>query len=76
MQYLNMRPHQLREAIRNNTPVALPPGVIEYHAKHVDMERQDDRIWYTRTAKAASAKYGDAALEAEYYDLEHLMFKK
>ena len=32
MQYLNMLPYQIREAIDNNTPVVLPLGVIEYHA--------------------------------------------
>ena len=35
MQYLNMLPSQLREAIDKNYPVALPLGVIEYHAEHL-----------------------------------------
>lgn len=35
MQYLNMRPHQIREAIDKNYPVVLPLGVIEYHAEHL-----------------------------------------
>ena len=33
MQYLNMNPRQLREAIERRTPVALPLGVVEYHAE-------------------------------------------
>lgn len=37
MKYLNMRPYQIREAIRNNTPVVLPLGVIEYHAEHLPL---------------------------------------
>ena len=35
MQYLNMNPRQLREAIERRTPVALPLGVVEYHAEHL-----------------------------------------
>ena len=35
MQYLNMLPYQIREAIEKNTPVVLPLGVIEYHAEHL-----------------------------------------
>ena len=35
MQYLNMHPWQLREAIEKKAPVALPLGVIEYHAEHL-----------------------------------------
>ncbi len=35
MKYLNMLPYQIREAIDRNTPVALPLGVIEYHAEHL-----------------------------------------
>ena len=37
MQYLKMLPYQVREAIKNNTPVALPLGVIEYHAEHLPL---------------------------------------
>ena len=37
MQYLNMLPYQIREAIDKNTPVVLPLGVIEYHAEHLPM---------------------------------------
>ena len=37
MQYLNMLPYQIREAIDRNTPVVLPLGVIEYHAEHLPM---------------------------------------
>ena len=37
MQYLNMLPYQLREAIDKNYPVALPLGVIEYHAEHLPL---------------------------------------
>ncbi len=35
MQYLNMRPDQLRKALDEKVPVALPLGVIEYHAEHL-----------------------------------------
>ena len=35
MQYLNMLPYQIREAIDKNYPVVLPLGVIEYHAEHL-----------------------------------------
>lgn len=37
MQYLEMRPHQIREAIEKNTPVALPLGVVEYHGEHLPL---------------------------------------
>ena len=37
MQYLNMLPYQLREASDKNYPVALPLGVIEYHAEHLPL---------------------------------------
>lgn len=35
MQYLKMLPYQIREAIDKNVPVALPLGVVEYHAEHL-----------------------------------------
>ena len=35
MQYLNMRPDQLRKALDEKVPVAFPLGVIEYHAEHL-----------------------------------------
>ncbi|MCQ2353133.1 MAG: creatininase family protein [Victivallaceae bacterium] len=35
MQYLNMRPGQLREALKKNLPAVLPLGVVEYHAEHL-----------------------------------------
>ena len=37
MDYLTMRPSQIRTAIQNNTPVALPLGVIEYHGEHLPL---------------------------------------
>ena len=37
MQYLNMLPYQIREAIDKNVPVVLPLGVNEYHAEHLPM---------------------------------------
>ena len=37
MQYLNMLPWQIREAIDKNVPVILPLGVVEYHAEHLPM---------------------------------------
>ena len=37
MKYLEMRPEQIREAIKNNVPVVLPLGVIEYHGEHLPM---------------------------------------
>ena len=37
MQYLYMQPDQVREAIKNNTPVVLPLGVVEYHAEHLPL---------------------------------------
>ena len=37
MQYLNMLPYQIREAIDKNVPVILPLGVVEYHAEHLPM---------------------------------------
>ena len=37
MQYLKMLPYQIREAIKNNTPVVLPLGVVEYHAEHLPL---------------------------------------
>ena len=30
-----MRPHQIRKAIAENTPVVLPLGVLEYHGEHL-----------------------------------------
>lgn len=35
MRYELMFPHQIREAIDNNTPVAIAIGVIEYHSEHL-----------------------------------------
>ncbi len=32
-----MLPYQVREAIKNNVPVVLPLGVIEYHAEHLPL---------------------------------------
>lgn len=37
MKYLFMKPDQVREAIKNNIPVVLPLGVIEYHAEHLPL---------------------------------------
>ncbi len=37
MQYLEMLPYQVREAIDNNVPVVLPLGVVEYHAEHLPL---------------------------------------
>lgn len=37
MKYLEMRPHQVREAIEKNIPVVLPLGVIEYHGEHLPL---------------------------------------
>ena len=37
MQYLKMLPYQIREAIDKNVPVALPLGVVEYHAEHLPL---------------------------------------
>jgi creatinine amidohydrolase len=37
MQYLNMLPYQVREAIDKNVPVILPLGVVEYHAEHLPL---------------------------------------
>ncbi len=35
MRYEMMLPHQIRKAIKENTPVALPLGVLEYHGEHM-----------------------------------------
>jgi len=35
MRYELMLPHQIRKAIAENWPVALPPGVLEYHGEHM-----------------------------------------
>ena len=35
MRYEMMLPHQIRAAIAQNTPVALPLGVLEYHGEHM-----------------------------------------
>ena len=37
MQYLNMLPYQIRKAVEHNDPVALPLGVVEYHAEHLPL---------------------------------------
>ncbi|MGI6337142.1 MAG: creatininase family protein [Clostridiales bacterium] len=37
MQYLYMRPDQIRTAIDAGTPVVLPLGVVEYHAEHLPL---------------------------------------
>ena len=37
MQYLRMRPYQVRKAIEDRVPVILPLGVIEYHAEHLPL---------------------------------------
>lgn len=37
MQYLNMLSYQVRQAIKENVPVLLPLGVIEYHAEHLPL---------------------------------------
>ncbi|CAL1519332.1 creatininase family protein [Chitinophaga sp. MM2321] len=36
MRYEMMFPHQIREAIDNNTPVVLALGVLEYHSEHLN----------------------------------------
>ena len=35
MRYELMLPHQIRKAIAENWPVALPLGVLEYHGEHM-----------------------------------------
>ncbi|TIW61157.1 MAG: creatininase family protein, partial [Mesorhizobium sp.] len=35
MRYELMLPHQIRKAITENWPVALPLGVLEYHGEHM-----------------------------------------
>jgi len=35
MEYMKMRPYQIRHAIDTNAPVLFPLGVIEYHAEHL-----------------------------------------
>jgi len=35
MQYLDMLPYQIREAIDKNVPAVMPLGVVEYHAEHL-----------------------------------------
>ena len=37
MRYELMLPHQLRQAIDENWPVALPLGVLEYHGEHLGL---------------------------------------
>lgn len=37
MRYELMLPHQIREAIDGNWPVALPLGVLEYHGEHLSV---------------------------------------
>lgn len=37
MKYVNMLPYQVREAIEKGVPVALPLGVVEYHAEHLPL---------------------------------------
>ncbi len=37
MDYLRMRPEQIREAIDKGTPVVLPLGVVEYHGEHLPL---------------------------------------
>ena len=37
MQYLKMLPYQVRQAIKDNVPVILPLGVVEYHAEHLPL---------------------------------------
>ena len=35
MRYELMLPHQIRKAIKENWPVVLPVGVLEYHGEHL-----------------------------------------
>lgn len=35
MRYELMLPYQIRDAIKNNIPVVLPMGVLEYHSEHL-----------------------------------------
>ena len=35
MRYEMMLPHQIRKAIKQNWPVVLPVGVLEYHGEHL-----------------------------------------
>lgn len=42
----------------------------------VEMDRQDDSIWFTRAAKDASPEYGEAALQATADAIEELLFGK
>ena len=42
--------------------------------EYVDMDRYDDSLWYARSARAASAEYGEAALNAWSQDVEAVLF--
>jgi len=35
MKLVELRPEQIREAVKKNTPVLIPSGVIEYHGPHL-----------------------------------------
>jgi len=65
MQYLEMRPHQIREAIEKNTPVIIPVGVIEYHGEHLPLGV--DTFVAIENIKRVETKHPDLIVMPPFY---------
>jgi creatinine amidohydrolase len=60
-----MLPHQVRRAIEENWPVALPVGVLEYHGEHLALGM--DTLAVTKALEAIEAEGDLVILPAFYY---------
>ncbi|WP_442578099.1 creatininase family protein [Mesorhizobium sp. ASY16-5R] len=65
MRYELMLPHQIRQAIAENWPVALPLGVLEYHGEHMAVGM--DTLAVTRTLDLIEKEMPIAILPPFYY---------
>lgn len=65
MRYEMMLPHQIRQAIAENWPVALPLGVLEYHGEHMAVGM--DTLVVVRALEAIEAEMNVVLLPAFYY---------
>jgi len=65
MRYELMLPHQIRQAIAENWPVALPLGVLEYHGEHMAVGM--DTLAVTKTLELFEKERDVVILPPFYY---------
>src|SRR3954447_6977500 len=65
MRYELMLPHQIRKAIAENWPVALPLGVLEYHGEHMAVGM--DTLAVIKTLELYEREADIVILPAFYY---------